>query len=142
MTPIEYFEMIANPVDSVNADSLLDPTPVGPGTPPQRPTSHPGMAFYNRDITNTFVYGGMHGSFTLAIDVAGHANRNDGRYLLKRTVDSAEFDLWLAMRDATVWGDTTNMQIGDLGEATAGDGGDVSVNGYGSRFIMRERGGL
>ena len=74
----------------------------------------------------------MHGTFTLSVDVAGYGS-GDGRYLMKRNVDADNFDLWLAMRDATVWGDTTNMKIGDVG-----DGGDRSVNGYGSRFTLRK----
>jgi hypothetical protein len=130
MTEREYFEMIANPIENVNVQLLVDAAPVGARGDDG---NHQGMAFFNREVTNSFVYSDTRGSFTVRVDVNGYGSAKDGRYLMKRTVDASSFDLWLAIRDATVWGDTTNMTLGEQG-----DGGSVAVNGFGSRFILRK----
>ena len=109
---------------------LVDAAPVGARGDDG---NHQGMAFFNREVTNSFVYSDTRGSFTVRVDVNGYGSAKDGRYLMKRTVDASSFDLWLAIRDATVWGDTTNMTLGEQG-----DGGSVAVNGFGSRFILRK----
>ena len=144
-TPNEYMELIANPVENVNPAYLLT------GAYPGRHE----MGFYNREITNSFAYGENGESFTLRMDLQNFEHlpspQQNQVWMMKRTTDGADctgpltlscpkdMDLWLAMRDATVWGSTTpeGLRVGDL-ISEASEGAPYVVNGYGRVFTMRE----
>jgi hypothetical protein len=139
-TETEYMEMIANPVENINPELLQN------GEQPGRQQ----MGFYNREITNSFVYGENGESFTIRLDLKNYEGEVNQHWMMKRGTDGedctdpltlscpGDMDLWLAMRDATVWGDVTpaGLRVGDV--VSANDDDPYVVNGFGRVFSMRE----
>ena len=141
LTPTQYMEMIANPVQDINPELLQSADPPG----------RHEMAFYNREVTNSFVYGENGDSFTLRVDLNNFQPTPQQTWMMKRLTDGqdctdpmtltcpADMDLWLAMRDGTVWGDIhpAGLRLGDLRTEIGADNPYV-VNGFGRVFSMRQ----